>query len=141
MLGYRNKGLSGHFKSRWLRENKDFFRRLANIIEPDIIICLGRTTFDGVMMAFDKRIVMRSYNSFIVSDANPVPVHFASGKTAYVFAQAHCGAVGTLNRNRLKDPNGRKDTELQEQDWAKMKPYLSNNEYQLPSTPQERPQQ
>lgn len=142
VLGYRNKGLSGHFKSRWLRENKEFFRRLANIIEPNIIICLGRTTLHGVMMAFDRKIAMRSYNSFIISDANPVSVHLASGKKAYVFAQAHCGAMGTLNRNRLEDPEGRKDTELQKHDWSRMKPYLSINESPLPSTPpQERPRQ
>ena len=124
VLGYRNKGLSGGFKQRWLRENKVFFRRLAEIIEPEIIICLGRKPFCGVMMAFDRNVRIGSYNAFIVGEENPVELTLSSGKRVLVFAEAHCGAMGTLNRNRLKDPDGAKDTELQKKDWQRIKQYL-----------------
>ena len=124
VLGYRNKGFSGGFKQRWLRENKDFFRRLAEIIEPEIIICLGRNAFRGVMMAFDRKVRIGSYNAFIVGEENPVELTLSSGKRVLVFAEAHCGAMGTLNRNRLKDPDGAKDTELQKKDWQRIKQYL-----------------
>lgn len=124
VLGYRNKGLSGEFKQRWLRENKVFFRRLAEIIEPEIIICLGRKPFCGVMMAFDRNVRIGSYNAFIVGEENPVELTLSSGKRVLVFAEAHCGAMGTLNRNRLKDPDGAKDTELQKKDWQRIKQYL-----------------
>ena len=125
VLGYRNKGLSGHFKRRWLRENKDFFLRLANIVEPEIIICLGRNVFDGVMMAFDKKVRFKGYNAFLTGKDNPVAVTLSSGKQVYVFAQAHCGAMGTLNRNRPKDPSGAIGLELQKKDWSKMKAYFT----------------
>lgn len=125
VLGYRNKGLSGHFKRRWLRENKDFFLRLANIVEPEIIICLGRNVFDGVMMAFDKKVRCRGYNAFLTGKDNPVAVTLSCGKQVYVFAQAHCGAMGTLNRNRPKDPSGAIGLELQKKDWSKMKAYFT----------------
>ena len=124
VLGYRNKGFSGGFKQRWLRENKDFFRRLAEIIEPEIIICLGRNAFHGVMMAFDRKVRIGSYNVFIVGKENPVELTLPSGKRVFVFAEAHCGAMGTLNRNRLKDPDGLKDIDLQKKDWQRIKQYL-----------------
>ena len=40
-LGYRNKGLTGGFKGSWLRECEPFFKRLVEIVEPEIIICRG----------------------------------------------------------------------------------------------------
>jgi hypothetical protein len=125
VLGYRNKGFSGGFKQRWLRENKDFFRRLAEIIEPEIIICLGRNAFHGVMMGYGQKVRFRSYNAFIVSKENPVELSFPSGKRAYVFAEAHCGAMGTLNRSRLKDPKGITGLKLQEKDWQHIREYLA----------------
>ena len=124
VLGYRNKGFSGNFNTRWLKENKQFYFRLVNIIEPTVIICLGRQTFRGVMMAFDRRIKIGNYNTFITGKNNPVEVTLSSGQKAYVFAEAHCGAMGTLNRSRLKDPDGINGIELQVKDWARIKDCL-----------------
>lgn len=124
VLGYRNKGFSGNFQVRWLNENKHFFFRLVNIIEPKVIICLGRHTFRGVMMAFEREIKIRSYNAFITGKNNPVEVSLSSGQKAYVFAEAHCGAMGTLNRNRLKDQDGTTGIDLQIKDWARVMEYM-----------------
>ena len=126
VLGYRNKGLSGNFQSRWLTENNDFFSRLTNIIEPKVIICLGRNTFRGVMMAFDKKVRIGNYNAFITGENNPVEVSLISGQTVAVFAEAHCGAMGTLNRSRLTAPDGTTGIELQKRDWVKIKDCLEN---------------
>lgn len=125
VLGYRNKGFSGKFKTSWLKENKSFFFRLANIIEPEIIICLGRHTFYGVMMAFNHKIKISGYNAFITGEDNPVRITLSSGKAVYVFAEAHCGAMGTLNRNRLHDTEGLTGIELQKKDWRRIKDYLN----------------
>ncbi len=124
VLGYRNKGFSGNFNMRWLKENTPFFLRLVNIIEPKVIICLGRHTFRGVIMAFDREAKIGSYNAFITGRNNPVEVSLASGQKAYVFAEAHCGAIGTLNRSRLKDPDGTNGIALQVKDWASIKDCL-----------------
>ena len=122
VLGYRNKGLSGGYKKAWAKQDKWYFKELVDIIGPKIILCLGRSTFEGVLSVFDAAFTSRikNYNSFIESSSNPVAVTLESGKTAYVFALAHCGAMGTLNRN------GKKSTGLEKQldDWRKMKPYL-----------------
>lgn len=123
VLGYRTTGFSGGFKQRWLYENKSFFLKLASIIEPEIIICLGRNAFKGVLLSFEQKVKIRRYNDFIVSRDNPVVVLFPSGKKAFVFAEAHCGAMGTLNRNRLKDADGLTGIELQKKDWSRIKDY------------------
>jgi hypothetical protein len=47
-------------------------------------------------------------------------VTLKDGKTAYVFALAHCGAMGTLNRNSKKSA----DLGKQLNDWRKIKIYL-----------------
>lgn len=125
VLGYRNKGFSGSFKTRWLNENKQFFSWLVNIIEPKVIICLGRHTFCGVMMAFDREAKIGNYNAFITGKHNPVEVSLSSGQKAYVFAEAHCGAMGTLNRSRLKDPAGINGIALQVKDWTRIKDYIA----------------
>ena len=124
VLGYRNHRLTGGFKSRWIRENEGFFLRLAEIISPQIIICLGRNVFTGVMRSLGKPVRMGNYNAIITGSQNPVTVTLPSGKKTYIFAIAHCGAIGTLNRNRLKEPSGKKGIDLQKEDWARIKAYL-----------------
>lgn len=122
VLGYRNRGLSNGYKKTWAEHDKGYFKELANIIEPKVILCMGRSTFDGVLSAFGVRLAskIRSYNAFIESSDNPIEVSLESGRTAYVFALAHCGAMGTLNRN------GKKSTGLEKQldDWRRIREYL-----------------
>lgn len=84
---------------------------------------MGRSTFEGVLPAFDRKIdsPIKDYNNFIESAKNPVPVVLENGRRAYVFALAHCGAMGTLNRNRKE--NTSLDNQLN--DWRKIKKYLN----------------
>ena len=122
VLGYRNEGTSGGFKPDWIRHDQAFFRELAEIIEPQVILCLGRNTFEGVLTAFgkEKTVKIGAFNHFLESDDNPIPVLLQNGKTAYIFALAHCGAMGTLNRNQGKDMR----LTAQIQDWKRILPYL-----------------
>lgn len=120
VLGYRNEGTSGGFKPDWIRHDQAFFRELAEIIEPQVILCLGRNTFEGVLTALSKQVQIGAFNHFIESDQNPIPIVLNSGKTAYVFALAHCGVMGTLNRNQGKDTS----LNTQIQDWKRIRPYL-----------------
>ena len=125
ILGYRNKGLSGGYQKSWADHDKGYFRELANIVEPKVVLCLARSTFEGVLSAFDIKLrpVIGNYNQFIESSRNPVSVKLDSGKEIHIFALAHCGALGTLNRNRGKDKS--KDVlEFQKQDWKRILPYL-----------------
>ena len=122
ILGYRHKGTSGGYQQGWADQDKGYFQELANIIEPQVILCLGRSTFEGVLSAFDVQLPvrMKDYNSFIESANNPISVPLEKGGRAYVFALAHCGAMGTLNRNSKKST----DLDTQLEDWRRIKPYL-----------------
>ena len=122
ILGYRNKGFSGGFKSEWAKHDAGYFKELADIIAPKVILCLGRSTFEGVLSALNvsQTAPTKDYNAFIESQANPVAITLKDSKTAYVFALAHCGAMGTLNRN------SKKSTSLDKQldDWRRIRIYL-----------------
>lgn len=125
VLGYRNKGLSGGFQKAWAEHDKGYFRELTNIIEPKVILCLARSTFEGVLSAFGVKLRpgIGNYNQFIESNRNPVCVELDSGKKVHVFALAHCGALGTMNRNRGMEKTA-DVLEVQKRDWGRIRPYL-----------------
>ena len=115
-LGYRNKGLTGGFKGSWLRECEPFFKRLVEIVEPEIIICLGQNTFRAVVRSLGGKIRIHGYNRFIESEHNPI----RCGEML-VFAEAHCGYFGTVNRAR---GSGRDGLEVKKEDWKRIKQVL-----------------
>ena len=111
-LGYRTKGTSGNLKKSWLKKDYEFFSRLVAILTPKIVICLGRATFEGVLEALAiKKPKIRGYNKFIVSEENPV-----RGREMLIYGFAHCGLMGTLNRNERKSTS----LDLQVKDWGKI---------------------
>lgn len=59
--------------------------------------------------------MIRSYNEFIESDHNPVVVD-GKDHPIKVFGFAHCGVMGTLNRNDREDLSLKK----QIRDWHRM---------------------
>lgn len=128
VLGYRSEGLSGNMMRQWLRADAPYFSRLVNIIEPKVIICLGKDTFENVLYACTGK--MRNvgrFNAFIESAQNPVTLPLLSGKTTTVFGEAHCGTIGTMNRNRTgkygNTITGR-GLERQIEDWKRIKKCL-----------------
>ena len=124
VMGYRLKGTSGGFKTAWANADAPFFRRLVDIIHPRILLCLGKDTFRCTLRALglQRLPVIRNYNRFIESSENPVQIHLCDDETAFVFAFAHCGVMGTLNRNR--GTNEKASLNKQIQDWAKIVPFL-----------------
>lgn len=121
VLGYRAKGCSGGFKKSWAQHDKPYFVKLAEIIQPDCVLCLGKSTFESVLASFNYHISPKigAYNYFIESERNPVTLYFSNQKALRVFALAHCGTLGTLNRNR----GLQNKTSIQPQidDWRKIK--------------------
>ena len=54
VLCYRkNTRISGGFRQRWARNCSEYFLRLVSIIQPKVIICLGRSVFDAVIKALN----------------------------------------------------------------------------------------
>ena len=129
ILGYRSDGLSGNVLREWLLYDAPFFARLVNIIEPKVLICLGRDTFESVRYACTGRMKhIYGFNRFIESSDNPVTIPLQSGKTLTVFAEAHCGRMGTLNRNRTRKDgklSSNCSLDLQMEDWKRIIPYLN----------------
>ena len=120
VLGYRVGRISKNYNKAWAKHDSEFFERLINIINPQIILCLGRVTFENVVKTLNgNKPKIKSYNAFISGEDNPINITYGDGKTAYVFALAHCGVLGTMNRNRDKT----KETGIKRQieDWKKVK--------------------
>lgn len=125
-LGYRNDGNSGGFKKSWITNiEKTAYPKLLEILKPKVIICLGRHTYDcflNVMKTKDTRNRSNFYQFLEENCKNPFKV-----KDIPVFAVAHCGAMGTLNRNRAKCRENEKVTmslDFQIDDWSYIKQYI-----------------
>ena len=130
VLGYRDHGTSGAFRQKWLRDDAPYFRRLSEIIGPKIIICLGKNTFEGVIYALTGQMKrVKGFNRFLDSGANFRDILLDSGQSVRVYAVAHCGTIGTMNRNRgKKNPDGTslssRELRIQKQDWKRIKDEL-----------------
>lgn len=118
VLCYREgeSGISGGFKQKWGNNCSPFFERLVRIIEPKIIICLGRAVYYNVLKTAKMKCQHGKYNDIITG--GPITADFG-GHSCKVFPVAHCGALGTANRN--KGNTYSEKLELQKQDWARIK--------------------
>lgn len=138
ILGYREHGTSGGFRQQWVRDDAPYFKRLAEIIEPETIICLGKNTFEGVIYALTGKMErVRGFNRFLDSGGNHRAVSLPTGKPVRVYAVAHCGTIGTMNRNRGKkyedgSPRSSKDIAIQIQDWERIKANGTYNDEKRP---------
>ena len=122
VLCYRCKGLSGGFRQKWADNCSEYFIRLVKIIQPKIIICLGRSVYNSVMKSFGEKPLTGKYNSIIEKGAVSINI---GDFCVSVFPMAHCGVLGTYNRNRAD--NNIKDKgslEKQIQDWEAIKNLL-----------------
>ncbi len=120
-LGYRSNGNSGNFKKSWIAEvEKYVYPKLIDVLQPKVIICLGKETYESFLKTMEvKDSRDRSdYNQFIEAN-NLKPYEI---KNIPIFAFAHCGSMGTLNRN-----NGENSSlDIQKSDWGHIKKYLKN---------------
>ena len=101
--------------------DREYFRRLYDILEPENTICLGRLTFECVYEtvtdkpATDLDGFQGNYNNFM---ENKGIITLSGGRRIY--ALAHCGSFGTMNRNKGMD---KKLDPLfwQKKDWERIK--------------------
>ena len=117
VLCYRkNTRISGGFRQRWAQNCSEYFLRLVSIIQPKVIICLGRSVFEAVVRSFGEKPPKCDYNSTISNGARTLSLN---GTSYTVFPMAHCGVFGTNNR---KDPKtGCSGMEQQMKDWKRIK--------------------
>lgn len=122
VLGYRTHGTSGSFQKVWAAHDCRYFKELVEIIQPKVILCLGKATFREVLasLAPDLKPRIGMYNRYIEGKRNPVAITMSSGNCVSGFALAHCGVMGTLNRNRKENLS----LDQQIEDWKKVLCYL-----------------
>ena len=120
VLCYRHdSGISGGFRQRWARNCSEYFLRLVSIIQPKVIICLGRSVFDAVVRSFGEKPPKCDYNSTVSNGARNLSLN---GTSYTVFPMAHCGVFGTNNRKDTKtDLTGMDQIK---KDWHRIKEYL-----------------
>ena len=131
-LGYRGGNESGNMGKRLMMMDKEFFYSLCCILKPEKILCLGKLTFSCVFETLSEKRVSsidgysKDYNDF-VSMHKPIQVSY-EGITSKVYALAHCGAMGTLNRNKIRktrglvtDPSITDPLQRQIEDWEAVK--------------------
>ena len=120
VLCYRTKesSMSGSFNNKWADNCSEYFVRLVNIIEPKVTICLGKSVFRSVMKAANMSLPRKNYNTIIETCTQKVKI---GNVTCMVFPMAHCGTLGTFNRNRGSIETG---LTLQKKDWLKILQYI-----------------
>ena len=123
ILCYRKDNkYSGKINSKCFDNCSNYFKKLVEIIEPEVIVCLGNVTYWGVLKAlgYNKQKKSDSYNKII--DQGPIE-HSFNEKKLVIFPMAHCGNQGTSNRNRGKSKQ--KDRlHYQKEDWKKIEKYI-----------------
>lgn len=121
VLCYRNGGLTGGFQNAWVRNCSDYFSRLVAIIEPKVVLCLGRRVYEGVMKSLDGHETVPEWKNYNERLDAHIPSIVAEINCA-IFPLAHCGIMGTNTRNRGKTFTDILD--VQKQDWQEIIKYL-----------------
>lgn len=90
----------------------EFLRPLIDIVNPKIIIAMGREAYKGTCLALQEK--PRSLKQAIGNS----PIKTTDGRL--VFPVYHCGGLGFVTR----------PLECQESDWRNIKPYIYGNKMQ-----------
>lgn len=117
-IGYRGDRDTGTIPLKnWLKESEPYMRRLIEIVQPTVVLCLGKDVYQAVcaLDSYHKAIRYKTWNSCIEAGGTQVSIN--EQVTVHAVPLAHPGFFGTSNRNR-----GQKVTsklELQLQDWQR----------------------
>ena len=119
--GYRIDSKStGGFKAVWVtKQVKEDFIKLLDILQPQVVICLGRNTFTQAAQIMGKKGVLKgkNWNDFLNQETEPIEVKTEVGNITHLFAVAHPGYFGMLNRSK----------EDNEKNWKNLKKWLEAN--------------
>lgn len=126
-LGYRFGKETGGMTKKLMMHDADLFRELCEILEPENILCLGRITSECVYKTLTeepfKKVFgdSKNYNDFL-DNHQQVVITYGNGKTSKFYPLAHCGYMGTMNRNRGYNlPEIKADILFkQREDWQKI---------------------
>lgn len=126
-LGYRKKGSSGGQVKEYLEKDVKYTCRLIEILKPQVIICLGKDTFEILASAIKQcKIKLDNFYDSLENGTNYCDVSLNNGMESRIYAVAHCGNYGTMNRKKYSTNvnSDKSGTDLQKEDWLKIMEYL-----------------
>lgn len=108
ILGIKKGGMSNSVKDIWIRRHTaEYTKELLNIIQPQIIITLGKKAYKS-MRYIKPDLPDAKLNELIEIDNIEIQ------SNQFLFPRYHCGGLGLANRN----------WEKQKGDWLKILPFL-----------------
>ena len=122
-LGHRIGKSSGGMSKKIMMHDAQLFKELCMILEPENILCLGKVTSESVYESLTgyplKMGSAKNYNEFLDSHPSIILQYGSWATKSRFFPLAHCGALGTNNRNHGYDlPEIKEDILFkQREDW------------------------
>ena len=106
VMALKDGEMSSNFKDKWMKPSRDeFLIPLIDIVNPQIIICIGGKAAKSVSKIFGYKI------SALAKMVDMNPIEIGDKK---IFSMFHIGGLGIRNRSK----------ELQISDWKKIKKWL-----------------
>ena len=150
-LGYRSEGNSQGFRVKWLRDDVKYLcgfddgegdkvkhiSGLLEIIKPDVVICLGKKTYEVVVQQYNKALYddikngtaeLAKTNFFqrLDKQCNYMTIQI-EGKEIRIYGVAHPGPQGIANRYSKSKKEDKKDGKsLQREDWQNIRNWLQS---------------
>lgn len=123
--GYRvSEKNTGGFKASWITEQvRCDFKELLNVLQPKIVICLGKNTFIQAAKIYNHKnpLTGTNWNAYLNSDFEPIKitVDSHSNVSTFLYPMAHPGYLG--KRNREKSVNSMYD------DWERLGAWMERH--------------
>lgn len=125
---FRSGGNTGKLLRKSPALEREYFRRLVELLQPEAVLCLGKDAYQEVRRALGSPVQgkeLKPYGRYVERDCG-VPVD-VGGMHTMMFALAHPGPLGTIDRVReAKDRTAQAGEEAQFKDWKKIKVYLDS---------------
>lgn len=124
---FREGKNTGYLPIPNINKERAFFARLVDVIQPKVVVCLGKKALVEVCTSLGiaiKNSNLAPYYQFIGDkEKNPI----CAQHLPVIFGMAHPGPQGTLNRVKGESPQTRvAGIAAQIEDWKQIKPYLEN---------------
>lgn len=136
-LGYRSGKDSSGMTVTQMMKDSEYFLRLCAILQPENILCLGKNTFQCVYATLSgdasEKLPADFYNDYnrFLDRHEPITLRYSySGYDfgtceSVIYPLAHCGAMGTMNRNKGygddSSTNAEDKLKRQMEDWTKIR--------------------
>jgi len=122
-LGYRKENSSKNMSKELMEHDIEYFQDLCKVLEPENILCLGKLTFRYVYESLTgkKATKLKYYNkgyNYFIEHHEKISVKYIKST---IYPLAHCGTIGTMNRNRDVEAGAMKmSLNKQMKDWSKI---------------------